>query len=268
MLRKDSERRATLHRVLTEYINYVVTNIQETIPQCDEGSSLRGDHIVTLITCLRENIRSPDRKQLASGLLELRSTLLAAAIPLNSLQAVLFNFQDAVKKVLKQQQVKPHWMFALDNLLRQAVQDAITVLLPELKLHLQSSFEMEDSIPEEQSVDPDTPVVVVPDQVMEPTDTQQAVPGKENGTTVSLRSSAEVLLNRKCPLSDKLGDMRVETRRLLNELAEKEREYQELLRNSVQKKQEQIDKLKKTFIIEGEVFVTAEADTFRWTLAV
>lgn len=35
-----------------------------------------------------------------------------------------------VKKVLRQQQVKPHWMFALDNLLRQAVQDAITVLLP------------------------------------------------------------------------------------------------------------------------------------------
>lgn len=35
-----------------------------------------------------------------------------------------------VKKVLRQQQVKPHWMFALDNLLRQAVQDALTVLLP------------------------------------------------------------------------------------------------------------------------------------------
>lgn len=35
-----------------------------------------------------------------------------------------------MKKVLRQQQVKPHWMFALDNLLRQAVQDAITVLLP------------------------------------------------------------------------------------------------------------------------------------------
>lgn len=35
-----------------------------------------------------------------------------------------------VKKVLRQQQVKPHWMFALDNLLRQAVQEALTVLLP------------------------------------------------------------------------------------------------------------------------------------------
>uniref|UniRef100_A0A8C2CS65 mitogen-activated protein kinase kinase kinase n=1 Tax=Cyprinus carpio TaxID=7962 RepID=A0A8C2CS65_CYPCA len=35
-----------------------------------------------------------------------------------------------VKKVLRKQQIKPHWMFALDNLLRQSVQEAITVLLP------------------------------------------------------------------------------------------------------------------------------------------
>ncbi|XP_007557281.1 mitogen-activated protein kinase kinase kinase 5 [Poecilia formosa] len=250
MLRKDSERRATLHRVLTDYISYVVTYLQESIPQLDEGSSLSEDHIITLIACLRENIRSPDRKQLATGLLELRSTLLAAAIPLNSLQMVLFNFQDAVKKVLKQQQVKPHWMFALDNLLRQAVQDAITVLLPELKLHLQLSFETEDSIPEEQSVDPDTPVVLVPNQPMAPIDNQQAETRNENGTAARLGPPDEVLFDRNCTLSEKLKDMRVETRRLLNELTEKEREYQELLRGSVLKRQEQIDELRKTFIIE------------------
>lgn len=250
MLRKDSERRATLHRVLTEYICHVVANIQESYPQFDEGSSLREDHIIKLIACLRENIRSPDRKQLASGLLELRSTLLAAAIPLNSLQTVLFNFQDAVKKVLKQQRVKPHWMFALDNLLRQAVQDAITVLLPELKLHLQSSFEMEESIPEEQSVDPETPVVLVPDHLVAPADSEQTETQDENGTTASINSPDEVFLYRNCTLSEKLRDMRVETRRLLNELSEKEREYQEVLRISVQKKQEQIDELRKTFVCE------------------
>uniref|UniRef100_A0A8C1J9R1 mitogen-activated protein kinase kinase kinase n=1 Tax=Cyprinus carpio TaxID=7962 RepID=A0A8C1J9R1_CYPCA len=33
MLRKDSERRDTLHRILTEYISNVVQNIQETLPQ-------------------------------------------------------------------------------------------------------------------------------------------------------------------------------------------------------------------------------------------
>lgn len=33
MLRKDSERRDTLHRILTEYISLVVQNIQESLPK-------------------------------------------------------------------------------------------------------------------------------------------------------------------------------------------------------------------------------------------
>uniref|UniRef100_A0A8C1QC30 mitogen-activated protein kinase kinase kinase n=1 Tax=Cyprinus carpio TaxID=7962 RepID=A0A8C1QC30_CYPCA len=145
MLRKDSERRDTLHRILTEYISNVVQNIQETLPQ---EPCITSDHISQLIGCLRENIRSPDKRHLTNSLLTLRSSLLNTSVPLSSLQAVLFSFQDAVKKVLRKQQIKPHWMFALDNLLRQSVQEAITVLLPELRLQLQSSFENEESSPE------------------------------------------------------------------------------------------------------------------------
>ncbi|XP_062278112.1 mitogen-activated protein kinase kinase kinase 5 [Scomber scombrus] len=251
MLRKDSERRATLHRVLTDYISCVVSNIQESVPQHGVVPSLTADHITELISSLRDNIRSPDRKQLTSSLVDLRATLLAATVPLNSLQAVLFSFQDAVKKVLRQQQVKPHWMFALDNLLRQAVQDAITVLLPELKLQLQSSFEIEDSTPEEQSADPDTPVVIVPDQLMEPGDTQHIGLMNEIPATVSPNSLKDIVFNSNCPLSENLKDLRLETRRLLSQLSEKEREYQELLRNSVQRKQEQIDALKKAADTDG-----------------
>uniref|UniRef100_A0A671SZD1 mitogen-activated protein kinase kinase kinase n=1 Tax=Sinocyclocheilus anshuiensis TaxID=1608454 RepID=A0A671SZD1_9TELE len=140
MLRKDSERRDTLHRILTEYISLVVLNIQEMLPQVHSHTIVSPEmsdvewchttnHISELIGCLRENIRSPDRRQLTNSLLTLRSSLLNSSVPLSSLQAVLFSFQDAVKKVLRKQQIKPHWMFALDNLLRQAVQDAITVLL-------------------------------------------------------------------------------------------------------------------------------------------
>lgn len=61
-----------------------------------KGPVLTTDQITKLIVCLRDNIHSPDRKQLTRGLLELRTTLLAAAVPVNSLQAVLFSFQDAV----------------------------------------------------------------------------------------------------------------------------------------------------------------------------
>uniref|UniRef100_A0A8C5FHN7 Protein kinase domain-containing protein n=1 Tax=Gadus morhua TaxID=8049 RepID=A0A8C5FHN7_GADMO len=126
LLRKDSERRATLHRVLSDHIGPVVAHVQDL----GGVSVLTADHILHLIGCLRDHIRSPDRRVLTCSLLELRAALLAAAVPASSLQAALFSFQDAVKKVLRQQQVKPHWMFALDNLLRQAVQEAITVLLP------------------------------------------------------------------------------------------------------------------------------------------
>ncbi|KAM9852411.1 mitogen-activated protein kinase kinase kinase 5 [Aulostomus maculatus] len=248
MLRKDSERRATLHRVLTDYISHVVCNIQEAVPQHDEGPSLTADHITELICCLRDNIHSPDRKQLTSSLLDLRSTLLATAVPINNLQAVLFSFQDAVKKVLRQQQVKPHWMFALDNLLRQAVQDAITVLLPELKIQLQSSFEIEDSTPEELPTSPDTPVVIVPAQPAEHTDIQQLA-----SINRTLRLPADLALNANYPLSETLRELRQETGRLLSQLNEKEREYQELLRSSVQKKQEQIDALRKSNADGGSV---------------
>ncbi|XP_070691759.1 mitogen-activated protein kinase kinase kinase 5 [Pempheris klunzingeri] len=253
MLRKDSERRATLHRVLTDYISLVVFNIQDSMPQQGDGSSLTADHITMLISCLRDNIHSPDRKQLTTSLLDLRAKLLTDAVSLNSLQVVLFSFQDAVKKVLRQQQVKPHWMFALDNLLRQAVQDAITVLLPELKLQLQSSFEIEDGTPEEQCADldsPDTPVFV-PGQLMAPADTRYTAPMNEILPTASPSSPTDLTLNNDCPLSDQLRDLRLETRRLLSQLSEKEREYQELLRSSVQRKQEQIDVLRRAAVAEA-----------------
>uniref|UniRef100_A0A8C7FLN7 mitogen-activated protein kinase kinase kinase n=1 Tax=Oncorhynchus kisutch TaxID=8019 RepID=A0A8C7FLN7_ONCKI len=96
LLRKDSERRATLHRILTEYITDVVHNIQNTLPQVENVGSVTSEHISELIGCLRENIRSPDRRHLTNSLVKLRSTLLATAVPLKNLRAVLFSFQDAV----------------------------------------------------------------------------------------------------------------------------------------------------------------------------
>ncbi|XP_030637021.1 mitogen-activated protein kinase kinase kinase 5 [Chanos chanos] len=247
LLRKDSERRDTLHRVLTEFISHVVQNIQDTLSQTDE-SPITSEHITELIGCLRENIRSPDSKHLTNSLLKLRSNLLSAAVPINSLQSVLFSFQDAVKKVLRQQQVKPHWMFALDNLLRQAVQDAITVLLPELKLQLQSSFEVDESSPQntptrEQLREPEQEPMLAP--LTEEDVISAAIEETEAGCVSRSHLSRE-LLSSSAPLAKELTQLRLETRRLLTQLSEKEKEYQELLRSSVQRKQSLINSLRDT----------------------
>lgn len=43
---------------------------------------------------------------------------------------VLLFFSPQVNKVLRNHNIKPHWMFALDNIIRKAVQTAITILVP------------------------------------------------------------------------------------------------------------------------------------------
>lgn len=49
---------------------------------------------------------------------------------INELNAAIYLFQESVNAVLRMHNIKPHWMFALDNLVRNAVQAAITVLTP------------------------------------------------------------------------------------------------------------------------------------------
>ena len=86
--------------------------------------------------------------------------------------------------------------------------------LSELKIQLQSSFETEDSTSEEHPADPDTPVVIVPDQVWAPPDMQQTTASiYEILPTASPDSPTDLVLNSNCPLSEKLRDMRIETSR-------------------------------------------------------
>ncbi|XP_060778179.1 mitogen-activated protein kinase kinase kinase 5 [Neoarius graeffei] len=237
LLRKDSARRSTLHRVLTDYIGQVLHNISESLPQTEEHC-ISSEHIKQLIGCLGENIRSPDRKQLTNRLLKLRASLHNDAVPVCSLQVALFSFQDAVKKVLRQQQVKPHWMFALDNLLRQAVQDAITVLLPELKLQLQSSFEVEESSPETERTAEDPNA-----ESHKETNGMFQDPQQPRSESISTRLPNG--LGTSCsPLIQEFFTSCQETRRLLTRLNEKEKEYQELLMNLLQNAQSSIDTLK------------------------
>ncbi|XP_077669228.1 mitogen-activated protein kinase kinase kinase 5 isoform X4 [Eretmochelys imbricata] len=130
MLKKDSERRATLYRILTEDQEKVVRNLMEALAQGAEEPKLKWEHITTLVASLREFVRSTDRKIIATTLSKLKLELDFDSHGISQVQLVLFGFQDAVNKVLRNHNIKPHWMFALDSIIRKAVQTAITILIP------------------------------------------------------------------------------------------------------------------------------------------
>uniref|UniRef100_A0A8C4W3Q3 mitogen-activated protein kinase kinase kinase n=1 Tax=Gopherus evgoodei TaxID=1825980 RepID=A0A8C4W3Q3_9SAUR len=155
MLKKDSERRATLHRILTEDQEKVVRNLMEALAQGAEEPKLKWEHITTLVASLREFVRSTDRKIIATTLSKLKLELDFDSHGISQVQLVLFGFQDAVNKVLRNHNIKPHWMFALDSIIRKAVQTAITILIPELRPHFSLASESDTADQDDIEVEED-----------------------------------------------------------------------------------------------------------------
>lgn len=129
MLRKDSERRATLHHILTEDRDKVVANLMEALTQVGYGRhhsniktryisctlepfllsflslftsqgseemKLKPQHISTLVVSLADFVRMADRKIIANTLSQLKLELDFDSTAISQLQVVLFGFQDAV----------------------------------------------------------------------------------------------------------------------------------------------------------------------------
>ncbi|XP_004401571.1 PREDICTED: mitogen-activated protein kinase kinase kinase 15 [Odobenus rosmarus divergens] len=220
LLRKDSERRAILYRILWEEQNQVASNLQECVAQSSEDLHLSVGHIKQIIGILRDFIRSPEHRVMASTISKLKVDLDFDSSSISQIHLVLFGFQDAVNKILRNHLIRPHWMFAMDNIIRRAVQAAVTILIPELRTHFEPASETE-------GVDKDTDEV---EEGYPPAD----VPGRE------------VHLHHQ-HLSLELGELRQETNRLLEHLVQKEREYQNLLRQTLEQKTQELYHLQLQF---------------------
>jgi len=79
---------------------------------------------------LRDYISEQNQEVIVTAIRTLKEELDFDSTAINHLHLAIYLFQTAVNEVLRMHSIKPHWMFALDNLVRNAVQAAITVLSP------------------------------------------------------------------------------------------------------------------------------------------
>uniref|UniRef100_A0A673MST2 mitogen-activated protein kinase kinase kinase n=1 Tax=Sinocyclocheilus rhinocerous TaxID=307959 RepID=A0A673MST2_9TELE len=238
MLRKDSERRATLHRILTEDREKIVLHLLEALTQGSEETKLKHQHVSTLVTSLGDFVRMADRKIIASTLSQLKLELDFDSTAISQLQVALFSFQDAVNKVLHNHNIKPHWMFALDNIIRKAVQTAIIILVPELRPHFTLASESDPA--EQEDIDDDTvPLKDIAPPIAHHDDTVAT-----SGVSTLSSSVSHESQSAQRSISMELGRMKLETKRLLEELIEKEREYQAILQQVLEEREQEIKLLK------------------------
>ncbi|XP_066455933.1 mitogen-activated protein kinase kinase kinase 15 [Eleutherodactylus coqui] len=223
LLRKDSERRAILYKILKEEQNKVSSNLQECLMQSSEDVQLSVTHIKQIINILRDFIRSPEHRVMASTISKLKVDLDFDSTSINQIQLVLFGFQDAVNKVLRNHLIRPHWMFAMDNIIRRAVQAAVTILIPELRTHLGPASESEGV--EKEVEDEDY-------QPVQKTSSEEAV----LTSGVSTLSSVVSHETQGHQLNLQLGKLKQETNRLLEDLVQKEKEYQFLLKQCLEQR--------------------------------
>ncbi|XP_029452776.1 mitogen-activated protein kinase kinase kinase 5 [Rhinatrema bivittatum] len=243
MLKKDSERRATLHRILTEDQDKVVRNLMETLVQGTEETKLKWEHIATLVASLREFVRSTDRKIIATMLSKLKLELDFDSHAISQVQVVLFGFQDAVNKVLRNHNIKPHWMFALDNIIRKAVQTAITILIPELRTHFSLASESDPADQDDIEVEEDHEDQAQDQNLQQPSRVIEDTVHTSGVSTMSSTLSHDSQTAHRS-LNMQLGRLKIETNRLLEELLQKEREFQALIRQAIEEKDEEIKQLK------------------------
>ncbi|KAM9577802.1 mitogen-activated protein kinase kinase kinase 15 [Trichechus inunguis] len=231
LLRKDGERRAILYKILWEEQSQVVSNLQECVAQSSEELHLSVGHIKQIIGILRDFIRSPEHRVMASTISKLKVELDFDSSSINQIHLVLFGFQDAVNKILRNHLIRPHWMFAMDNIIRQAVQAAVTILIPELQAQFEPASEME-------GVDKDADME---DYHPLADSNGSKVPATYGGSRPSSAAFQEIQLHHPYQhLSLQLGKLREETTRLLEYLIQREREYQNFLRQTLEQKTQEL----------------------------
>jgi len=130
LLKKDSQRRQTLSKVLGQDEAEICRRWMEKLETQKDRILLSMPHLEYLIRALRDYIIEQKKDNLKKALAQLKNELDFDSTAIDHLHLALYTFQDAVITVLRSVSIKPHWMFALDNLVRNAVHAGLMILSP------------------------------------------------------------------------------------------------------------------------------------------
>ncbi|XP_022652260.1 mitogen-activated protein kinase kinase kinase 15-like isoform X3 [Varroa jacobsoni] len=149
MLKKDSQRRQTIVKVMQEDKEQLLSIWMDRIRGTLSSASvllISEDHLKQLLSGIIAYVPAQDKGHLSRVLAMLKELLDYDGQAVSQLQTALFVFQQSVMEILQiRQNIKPHWMFALDNLVKQCCQAAISILSPELAANISGhNIEEED----------------------------------------------------------------------------------------------------------------------------
>ncbi|XP_046476779.1 mitogen-activated protein kinase kinase kinase 15 isoform X1 [Neodiprion pinetum] len=213
LLKKDSQRRMTLTRVLSQDEAKICQVWLRSIHQDVGQAVLHMNHLELLMRGLKDYISEPNQDVLMTTIRTLKEELDFDSTAINQLYSAIYLFQTAVNEVLRLHSIKPHWMFALDNLVRNAVQAAITVLSPELGANLLGHDRGQSGTdgPEEGSTS-----------------------GVSTVNSVKSHKSSDSVDNKYWrEYQDQMGALKTENMKLLQELLESQKVYQAMLQQVI-----------------------------------
>jgi mitogen-activated protein kinase kinase kinase 5 len=230
LLKKDSQRRATLVQVINDDAHSICELWMHLLQQSVQDLVLTQNHLQRiLLPGLRDFIPQHNRAHIQEAIASLKEELDFDGTAINQIQLALLTFQEAVNLVLRNHSIKPHWMFALDSLIRSAVQAAITVLSPELG----------ENIAGGDLRDPDIVPIVDNDQDHESTSGVSTI---NSNKSVVLRPPLNVVPidEQMCQLQQKSEQLKSENLRLWQELIETQETLREMIKSTLNETKMQI----------------------------
>lgn len=181
---------------------------------------------MTLLGGLKDYIPEQNKLEIELAICNLKEEFEYDPAAISQLQLALLLFQDAVNHVLRNHNIKPHWMFALDNLVRSAVQAAITVMSPELGENLAAGNDPRLSRDSgRMGMEADATDVYTPGTIVDSFPGLQRIPSIVIDTDLEHEQAEEV--------KKEYRRVKSENGRLWNELLSQERQLQEMLKSKI-----------------------------------